>query len=193
MNIQTIRLLVVEDSPYDARYLKEVLSGHCSTSLRIVGFEVAWAERLEDGLAHLARGNGRGFPDLSSLMRATRSRDADPCRRPDLAIVVLTGQRTRDRRSAAGRSAGVPDQGRRDKGMITRAALHAMERAKLLSSAGCRSATADRTSTAGDSGYRRAAPAWVERAFRCCSALFADLDGLKGSTTGTGMRKAMRR
>ncbi|MBI2920421.1 MAG: diguanylate cyclase [Planctomycetes bacterium] len=186
MNIENIRLLVVEDSPYDARYLKEVLANHASTSARIVRFEVIWADRLETGLAHLARAGADvafldlSLPDASGLEAVTRTRAAAP----DLAIVVLTGQRDEETGVRALQE-GAQEyliKGDCDKATITRAAIYAMERAKLLSDLRGQSIRDPLTGLLNRRGFLDIGArhlAWVARVGRSCVAIFADLDGLK--------------
>lgn len=186
MNIQLIRLLVVEDSPYDARYLKEVLAGHCSTSLRIVAFAVSWAERLEEGLARIASDMpdvvllDLSLPDAIGLEAVTRTRAAAP----DLPIVVLTGQRDEETGVRALQE-GAQEyliKGDCDKVAITRAALHAIERSRLLSTLRGQSIRDPLTGLLNRRGFLEIGArhlSWVDRVGRFCVTLFADLDGLK--------------
>jgi signal transduction histidine kinase len=86
--VPVLKILLVEDSPSDAALLQEALS--CDGGNR---FEVAHAERLEEGLEQLRRGAfdvlllDLSLPDSSGRDTFLRAR----AQSPDLPIVVMTG------------------------------------------------------------------------------------------------------
>ena len=85
---QPIRLLLVEDSPGEARLIREMLA-----AVRGDSFEVEHADRLAPALERLARGGvdvlllDLRLPDTDGLETFTRAR----AEAPDVAIVILTG------------------------------------------------------------------------------------------------------
>jgi DNA-binding NarL/FixJ family response regulator len=86
MNGQTIRVLLIEDSPLQARLIQELLS-----EVRTVRIECEWVDRLSRGIECLARGGIEAvlldltLPDSWGVETLTTLRN----RFPEVPVVVL--------------------------------------------------------------------------------------------------------
>ncbi|VVB95016.1 Chemotaxis response regulator protein-glutamate methylesterase [uncultured archaeon] len=86
--MEQIRVLLIEDNPADARFIKELLAKE-----KNITFEVAWEENLSKGVKHLAAGgidvilldlmlpDSRGFDTFSNTQAQA----------PQIPIVIMTG------------------------------------------------------------------------------------------------------
>jgi len=134
MERPSVRLLLVEDNPGDARLIKEALS-----QSRWTGFELSHCETLADALARLREGRidvmllDLTLPDSSGLETLrTAHKQA-----PDVPILVLTGF---DDETVAFTAVneGAQDylvKGRVDVELIDRAVRYAIERHRVLEQA----------------------------------------------------------
>ena len=84
----TLRLLLIEDQPADARLLQEILSGQKSPS-----FRVEWVQRLSVALERLSQGSidvilsDLGLPDCHGF----ETFDRVHAQAPQIPVIVLTG------------------------------------------------------------------------------------------------------
>jgi sigma-B regulation protein RsbU (phosphoserine phosphatase) len=127
MEIKTIKLLLIEDNPDDAQFLRRAL--RASTGVR---FELELATNLKEGLAALERG-GMDIVLMDLTLPETSGMDtfkAVQAKAHDLPIIVLSGMDDETlARSAV--HAGAEDylvKGRVDSQLITRAVIYALER-----------------------------------------------------------------
>ena len=87
---KTIRILLVEDNPADARFVERLLAKASPTA-----FEMEWADRVSTGLERIAAGGfdivllDLSLPDSPDAAETFRRVTA---RAPDLPVVVMTGQ-----------------------------------------------------------------------------------------------------
>ena len=127
------RVLFIEDSPGDARLVREELGAAGA------GIRLAWVERLDDGLAHLAGEPvdavllDLSLPDSSGLETLARVLEAAPA----VPVIVMTG--TADERLAIQAvQAGAQDylvKGQ-SAGLLARAIRYAIERKRISAELG---------------------------------------------------------
>ena len=127
MNDKSIRLLLIEDNPGDARLLQEMLR-----EAQDVHFELVWVDRLAKGLDKLQGDEvdavlaDLSLPDASGLDSVVRTRQAAP----DVPIIVLTGSADSERGLRAVRE-GAQDyliKGFVDPELVVRTIRYAIER-----------------------------------------------------------------
>ena len=127
--MKPIRILLVEDTPLDARLIRSIL--------RPPSFEVMHVDRLSDALSMLRSApidvvlldlnlpDSRGSETLDSVLEQA----------PDIAIVVITGDGD-EHAALAAVALGAQDyliKGETDADLLTRAIRYAVERAQILS------------------------------------------------------------
>lgn len=181
MESSTVRILLVEDNPGDARLLQTLLEKVSPTR-----FEVTWADRLELALRFLREGEfdvillDLSLPDSHGLETLTHLHRADVY----LPVIVLTGLDDSDMPARALR------QGAQDylpKGKITgelldRAIRYAIERHRLLTEVNSRSLSDDLTGLYNRRGLFVVAEPMIKAAGRLKKGLtlmFIDLDNMK--------------
>jgi two-component system, cell cycle response regulator len=186
MHIQKLRLLLIEDNPADARYVKEVLSDVHATRTMVVATDFAWAANLESGMEALARGGSDvvfldlWLPDAQGMEGVQRVRG----QYPDLPLVVLTGQ-TDEAVGLRALKEGAQEFLTKDeveRATLVRAALYAIERSRMQAESRDVSLTDELTGLLNRRGFIHMAEQQmrlVRRSGRPCSVVFADLDGLK--------------
>ncbi len=127
---KSISLLLIEDNPADANYLRALLAENRRVDIRITR-----ASRVSEGLELIKKGgfdvvlSDLHLPDCSGMETLQRVRQADP----NLPIIMLTGLDD-DSFAVAAVQAGVQDylvKADVDAGIVVRAIRYAIERKKL--------------------------------------------------------------
>jgi CheY-like chemotaxis protein len=127
---KTLRILVIEDNPADADYIKETLPGTGP-----VNFQIESVARLSEALARLeSKGMDLvlldlGLPDSQGLETLHKLHTAVP----DIPVIVLTGTDDQELAVAAVRD-GAQDylvKGQVNESLLTRAARYALERQRV--------------------------------------------------------------
>jgi len=135
MNMEPLRILLVEDNPGDVRLLREMFATE-----RPGSFEIVNLPRLGQALNHLAKGGvdivllDLGLPDENGLETVRRVRQLAP----EVPLVVLTG-RDDDAAVAEAMLEGAQDylvKGQIENRALPRALRYAIERFRLLNKAG---------------------------------------------------------
>jgi PleD family two-component response regulator len=168
--ITELNVLLIDDSPADSALVRRMIARSSQ-----VGIELDVRLTLKDGLARLAEGG----VDLIVL---------------DLSLPDSTGLATVSRVSAA--APGVPIvvlSGHNDDALALEAVRYAVERNRLLASLRGLSLVDELTGLYNRRGFMTLAQAHLraaQRAGRRVMLVFADLDGLKQITIGTGIAKA---
>ncbi|MEK7468987.1 MAG: GGDEF domain-containing response regulator [Planctomycetota bacterium] len=193
MNIQKLRLLLVEDNPADARFVREILSDVHATRTMVVATDIAWAASLEAGMEALARGAtdvvflDLWLPDAQGMEGVKRMR----AQYPDLPLVVLTSQ-TDESVGLRALQEGAQEFLTKDeveKATLVRAALYAIERSRMQAESRDVSLTDELTGLFNRRGFVQMAEQQmrlIRRSGRPCSVVFADMDGLKRINDGFG-------
>ncbi|KAF0244224.1 MAG: putative signal transduction response regulator receiver and diguanylate cyclase [Planctomycetota bacterium] len=193
MNVQKLRLLLIEDNPADARYVKEILSDVHSTRTMVVCTDLAWAASLETGIEAIGRGGtdvvflDLWLPDAQGMEGVKRVRS----QYPDLPLVVLTGQ-TDEAVGLRALQEGAQEFLTKDeveRSTLVRAALYAIERSRMQAQTRDVSLTDELTGLFNRRGFVHMAEQQlrlIRRSGRPCSVVFADLDGLKRINDGFG-------
>jgi two-component sensor histidine kinase len=124
----SIRLLLIEDNPGDARLIREILTERGGLS----SIKVEWRENLKEGLERLRQGSldilllDLALPDSSGFETFDMARQADP----RLAIIVLTGT-TDEELGLKTVSSGAQDylvKGQYESNLLVRSIRYAIER-----------------------------------------------------------------
>lgn len=184
MNVPTIRALLVEDNPGDARLLRALLGEVESSrielehvdrlSVALDRLDASEAEAPEVVLLDLSLPDAQGLDALRQLV----------ARHPDLPLVVLTGN---DDRTIALRAVqeGAQDylvKGRIDGELLHRALHYAIERQRLVTQIRNMSLTDELTGLYNRRGFFAVAEQQAriaERKEEDLVVLFADMDGMK--------------
>ena len=181
MDDKRIKVLLIEDSPGDARLIQELLAQTTSTS-----FDLTVSNRLKTGLEHLAAGEmdvvllDLSLPDSHGLDTFARVYE----HAPDMPIVVLSGSNDEDLANGAVHR-GAQDyliKGQIDSGLLARALRYAIERQRLQAELRRLSLTDELTGLYNRRGFLTLMEQELKSAARTRSSLsllLADLDGLK--------------
>ena len=181
MDDKRIKVLLIEDSPGDARLIQELLAQTTSTS-----FDLTVSNRLKTGLEHLAAGEmdvvllDLSLPDSHGLDTFARVYE----QAPDMPIVVLSGSNDEDLANGAVHR-GAQDyliKGQIDSGLLARALRYAIERQRLQAELRRLSLTDELTGLYNRRGFLTLMEQELKSAARTRSSLsllLADLDGLK--------------
>src|ERR1035438_8157250 len=128
---QALQILVVEDNPADADFIRELLPESVPT-----GFQIESVARLADAVIRL-KGEGHdlvlldlGLPDSQGLQTLGRLRQAAP----EVPVIVLTGTDDNELGVAALQE-GAQDylvKGQINRNLMVRSIRYALERQKIL-------------------------------------------------------------
>ena len=191
MGVRPIKVLLIEDSPGDARLLREALA-----EANDAAFGLEFVDRLSTGLRRLSEGEidlallDLGLPDSQGLDTLDRVQTEAP----DVPIIVLTG--TQD--EGLGVKAvqiGAQDylvKGEVDARLLVRAMRYAIERHRLLAELQRMSFVDDLTGLRNRRGFFALAEQQVKLADRTKNGFLlplADLDGLKSINDAFGHRE----
>jgi len=191
MGVRPIKVLLIEDSPGDARLLREALA-----EANDAAFGLEFVDRLSIGLRRLSEGGidlallDLGLPDSQGLDTLDRVQTEAP----DVPIIVLTG--TQD--EGLGVKAvqiGAQDylvKGEVDARLLVRAMRYAIERHRLLAELQRMSFVDDLTGLRNRRGFFALAEQQVKLADRTKNGFLlplVDLDGLKSINDAFGHRE----
>lgn len=181
-DLPAIRLLLVEDSVAQARFIQQTLRDLSSPQ----PFDVAWVESLEDTLDHLA-GSAVDLVLLDLVLPDSDgidTFDAVHRARPEVPVIVLSGAGDE---STALRAVGMGAQDYLTKSsmspeLLTRSIRYALERHRNLAALRRLALTDELTGVHNRRGFLFLAEqqlAVARRASATITVLFADVDGLK--------------
>ena len=191
MGVRPIKVLLIEDSPGDARLLREALADEKGMS-----FELECADRLSAGLERLAQGGiellllDLGLPDSQGLDALARTQ---PHAR-GVPVIVLTGLQDEILGVKAVEMAAQDYlvKGQLDSELLVRAMRYAIERHRLLAELQRMSFVDDLTGLRNRRGFFALAEQQVKLADRTKNGFLlplADLDGLKSINDAFGHRE----
>ena len=178
---KTLKILLIEDNPGDARLIEEFLSESETTGLKL-----EWVERLSQGLERLNKGDmevvlldlslpdSKGFDTFLTLNKKA----------PGVAIIVFTGLDDREMGMRAVQ-AGAQDylvKGKVDSHILIRSIQYAIERQRMMRELQAMSVTDELTGLYNRRGFLTLGKEMLnigKRMKKRIVLLYGDLDGFK--------------
>jgi len=191
MGVRPIKVLLIEDSPGDARLLREALA-----EANDAAFGLEFVDRLSTGLRRLSEGEidlallDLGLPDSQGLDTLDRVQTEAP----DVPIIVLTGTQDEGLGVKAVQMAAQDYlvKGEFDSKLLVRTMRYAIERHRLLAELQRMSFVDELTGLRNRRGFLAFAQQQVKLADRTKNGFLlplADLDGLKSINDAFGHRE----